>query len=100
MLGRRASGRSPTLYAWPFRLTGTGWAADGFVEVWDSARGKHRMDLDYQTREELMLHDAGGSCARLSPILSFCVRVAQGRRRQCGARVLGGYWSHSQERTK
>ena len=77
-------------------------SVDGFVEVWDSATCKHRMDLDYQTREELMLHERGGvMCAAFSPpILSFCVRVAQGETSRCGARVLGGYWSHSQERTK
>jgi len=39
---------------------------DGFVEVWDYETCKLRMDLDYQARDELMMHEEAVLCSAFS----------------------------------
>ena len=39
---------------------------DGFIEVWDHESGKLRKDLDYQSRDELMMHSEPVLCASYS----------------------------------
>ena len=54
-----------------YLATGT---SDGYIEIWDYVTGKLRTDLDYQGKENFMVHEVGvGDFFFFSKSVFFCV---------------------------
>ena len=49
-------------------------SVDGFIELWDCDTCKLRKDLDYQMKDELMMHEEVSGCVRERERESGCVR--------------------------